>query len=44
MDCGGEEEAGHDGRHWDGDAREDDDEVVSEGEDTTALPETFFRE
>lgn len=44
VDRGGEEEAGHDGHHWDGDAREDDDEVVGEGEGTTALPKTFFGE
>ena len=44
VDCGSEEEAGHDSCHWDRDTGKDDDEEVSEGEGTTALPKTLFRE
>ena len=44
VDCGSKEEAGHYGCNRDRDAGEDDNEVVSEAEDTPALSETFFRE
>lgn len=44
VDGGGQEEAGHDGRHRHRDAGEDDDEVVSEGEVAAALPETVLRQ
>lgn len=41
---GSQEEAGHDGRHGHGDAREDDDEEVSEGQGDLTLPETVLGE
>lgn len=44
MDRGGQEEARHDGRHRHRDAREDDDEVIGEGEVAAALSKTFLRE
>lgn len=44
VDRGGQEEARHDGRHRHGDAREDDDEVIREGQVAAALSKTFLRE
>lgn len=44
VDRGGQEEARHDGRHRHGDAGEDDDEVIREGQVAAALSETFLRE
>lgn len=44
VNRGGEEEAGQDGRHRHGDAREDDDEVVCQGEAAVALPKTVLRQ
>lgn len=44
VNSGGQEEAGHDGRHRHGDAGEDDDEVVCQGEVAVALPKTFLRQ
>lgn len=44
MNRGRQEEARHDGRHRHGDAREDDDEVIRQGEVTAALSKTVLRE
>lgn len=44
VDGGCQEEAGHDGGHRDGDAREDDDEEIGEGEGDLALPKTVLGE
>lgn len=44
VNRGRQEEAGHDGRHRHGDAREDDHEVIREGEVATALSKTLLRE
>lgn len=44
VNRGSQEEARHDGRHRHRDAREDDDEVIREGEVAAALSKTFLRE
>lgn len=44
VDGGGQEEAGHDGHHRHGDAREDDDKEVGEGERHLALTKTVLGE
>lgn len=44
VDGGGQEEAGHDGHHRHGDAREDDDKEVGEGERHLALAKTVLGE
>lgn len=44
VDGGCQEEAGHDGGHRDGDAREDDDEEIGESEGDLALPKTVLGE
>lgn len=44
VDGGCQEEAGHNGGHRDGDAREDDNEEIGEGEGDLALPKTVLGE
>lgn len=44
VNGGSQKEAGHDGRYGHGDAREDDDEEVGEGQGDLTLPETVLGE
>lgn len=41
---GSQEKAGHYGGHWDGDAREDDDEEIGEGQGDLTLTKTVLGE